>query len=210
MAKEHLEKKPKDDNVRHMLARIFLDGGQLVEGAEQLAKLSGKVRQEDGRNELAWATLFFDEPARKEDFAESFESAFQDLRKSVKPTGADDSALHTLACVHAHRNELIQARDAILRCLELRNFVPSSHDMYVFGRIAEACSAPHESISFYERALQDDLRNLVPIPRPNWPNGGSRFCAARSLTAVGMSFYHARNTVLSVSQCNSVLCAPRR
>jgi tetratricopeptide (TPR) repeat protein len=72
------------------------------------------------------------------------------ISRNTSPT-----TLHTLSALFAEIGEISQARDLLLRSLELRaNEEPQSDDWYVLGRIAEQIGITEAALSAYNKVLK--------------------------------------------------------
>jgi tetratricopeptide (TPR) repeat protein len=127
------------------------------------------ARAED-YNSLAWNALFGEGPT---------ERAIEDGRRAVDLTKqANAACLHTLATLYAEVGKTTEARQLILRSLDVAGRdVPRDHDWYVFGRIAE---------NYGERAAAIAAYGKVKKPANEFELPESTFLlASRRLKALG-------------------------
>ncbi len=129
-------------------------------------------------NELAWVTLFYNRPG-----GPSLDSA---LRASqLQPN--DAQILHTLGCIYAELEKTGEARQALVRSMELQYLSEPSSDLwYAFGRIAEAYGEKETALTDYARvtpasdsSLEYESTYRLAQARMRHLSGASRGLAAK-------------------------------
>jgi tetratricopeptide (TPR) repeat protein len=151
-AEARLKLLPDDDVALETLASAATMRGDLAKAQEYRRRIveAGKATAHT-YNELAWNTLFL---------GKVDEAAVEDALKANTLTSyGNASYVHTLATIYAELGKGQEARQLLLKSLELDGTSAlQSHDWYVVGRIAESYGLMEEARAAYQRAKS---------PKPN-------------------------------------------
>jgi len=84
--------------------------------------------------------------------------AIEDAQRATKEGNAGSAAsLHTLAAIYAETGNTVEARQALMKSLDLRpTSDPTSVDWFVLGRIAEAYGVTDAAATAYKRVKKED------------------------------------------------------
>lgn len=145
-AEARLKLLPDDDLALETLASAATMRGDLAKAQEYRRRIveAGKATAHT-YNELAWNTLFL---------GKVDEAAVEDALKANTLTSyGNASYVHTLATLYAELGKGQEARQLLLKSLELDGASAlQSHDWYVVGRIAEGYGLLEEARAAYQRA----------------------------------------------------------
>ncbi len=164
MAEERLGKMPKDPPAIRVLASCAEQKGDFAEAGKWYKVLveAGTANAEDYNN-LAWLDLFGKSVSPE---------ALTFAERAVSMSGGkDESYLHTLSALYAEAGRLGEARETILKTMEVsdRN-EPESRHWYVLGRIAE---------QYGEKEAATEAYRKVTPPRPEEVEANSTYALAR-------------------------------
>jgi tetratricopeptide (TPR) repeat protein len=175
-AEARLERRPDDPQALRALESLAANRGDFDEAVRLGRRLvaTGRAGPAD-HNNLAWTALFRP-PVSDEDLDAA--------RKAVVLTGhADSASLHTLAALYAEAGRLDDAREVLLRSMEMSGHdEPRADDWYVVGRIAEQLGEREAAVRAYEKVTPEEgpmkkanstyalarlrLEGLAPAPPP--------------------------------------------
>jgi len=145
-AEARLKLLPDDDKALETLASVATMRGELAKAQEYRRRIveAGKATAHT-YNELAWNTLFL---------GKVDEAAVEDALKANTLTSyGNASYVHTLATIYAELGKGQEARQLLLKSLELQGAsVLQAYDWYVVGRIAESNGLMEEARAAYLRA----------------------------------------------------------
>ncbi|HYI03022.1 tetratricopeptide repeat protein, partial [Hyalangium sp.] len=145
-AEARLKLLPDDDKALETLASAATMRGELVKAQEYRRRIveAGRATAHT-YNELAWNTLFL---------GKVDEAAVEDALKANTLTSyGNASYVHTLATLYAELGKGQEARQLLLKSLELHGASAlQSYDWYVVGRIAEGYGLVEEARAAYQRA----------------------------------------------------------
>ncbi|HEY2324539.1 MAG TPA: DUF3857 domain-containing protein [Thermoanaerobaculia bacterium] len=155
LANERLTKHPKDPAAMRSLINTLTWRGD-YDGAETWArKIVDDVTPSAGDyNSAAWIALFR---------GKELDRAVEDAQHATKDGSAGSAAaLHTLAAIYAETGKTVEARQALMKSLELRpTSDPRSADWFVLGRIAEAYGVSDAAAAAYKRVTKEDPDGLT-------------------------------------------------
>ncbi|MBN1209442.1 MAG: DUF3857 domain-containing protein [Myxococcaceae bacterium] len=144
-AEARLRLMPDDETALETLASVATMRGQLAQAQEYRRRIveAGKATAHT-YNELAWNTLFL---------GKVDEAALEDALKANTLTSyANASYVHTLATLYAELGKGPEARQLLLKSLELQGARGlESYDWYVVGRIAESYGLLEEARAAYAK-----------------------------------------------------------
>ncbi len=145
-AEARLKLLPDDDKALETLAGVSTMRGDLAKAQEYRRRIveSGKATAHT-YNELAWNTLFL---------GQVDEAALEDALKANTLTSYGTSSyVHTLATLYAELGKGQEARQLLLKSLELKGKgALAEYDWYVVGRIAEGYGLWEEARAAYVKA----------------------------------------------------------
>ncbi len=150
-AEARLKLMPDDETALETLASVATMRGQLARAQEYRRRIveAGKATAHT-YNELAWNTLFL---------GKVDEAAVEDALKANTLTSyANASYVHTLATLYAELGKGPEARQLLLKSLELQGTKElESYDWYVVGRIAESYGLLEEARAAYAKVKSPRL-----------------------------------------------------
>jgi tetratricopeptide (TPR) repeat protein len=144
VAKARLEKMPKDIDAIRGLAEVAMSSGDFNASEKYYRQVIDELSPTDSDyNSVAWTALFT---------ARNFEKAIEDARRATD-NGTDNSpALHTLAALYAETGKTLEAREMLMKRLDVAGREePNSDDWYVLGRIAESYGVRDAALAAYKR-----------------------------------------------------------
>jgi tetratricopeptide (TPR) repeat protein len=156
LAEDRLRRRNNDRAGLEALIELTRDQNQIDQMNAYSKRLisSGKPTAGD-LNNAAWYALI-----RGSVTEESFQWAQQSLQLR---NNADPSTLHTLASLYAEIGETSQARDLLLRSMELRGLEePGSDEWYVLGRIAEQIGIRDAAVAAYGKVVKPSKDYRIP------------------------------------------------
>ncbi|HEX7191191.1 MAG TPA: DUF3857 domain-containing protein [Thermoanaerobaculia bacterium] len=150
LANERLTKHPKDAVAMRSLVTTTTRRGD-YDAAEMWARklLDGADSSAVDFNNAAWIALFR---------GKELDRAIEDAQRATKEgNGGSAAALHTLAAIYAETGNTVEARQALMKSLDLRpTSDPQSVDWFVLGRIAEAYGVTDAAAAAYKRVKKED------------------------------------------------------
>ncbi len=153
-ARQRLTTMPKDPAALGMLALCAEQKGDIKRARELYQTIVDTGKGTAGEyNNLAWLDLFSPTVS-----PEALSIAEQAVALSG---GRNESSLHTLAALYAEAGMLAEARETILKALEVsQNHEPRSRHWYVLGRIAEQYGETGAAMEAYRKVVPED--NEIP------------------------------------------------
>jgi tetratricopeptide (TPR) repeat protein/transglutaminase-like putative cysteine protease len=167
LAQARLEKMPKSIEAFRSLGSASLNASDYAAAEKYYHTVVDDLAPvHNDYNNVAWVALFD---------LHDFTKAIEDARRASGNGTSDPSALHTLAALYAESGKPIEARDALMKRLDLAGRLePNSDDWYVLGRIAETYGLPDAARDAYKR-----------VEKPKQSGGGTSYeLAQRRLTAM--------------------------
>lgn len=149
LARARLAARKDELAARRALAVVLVQEGRYEEAYRAYRDVADDPRAEGSDyNELAWSSLYFDRPGGPD--LESAQHAVQVVERSFP-------ALHTLACVYAELGRTKEAREVLLRALEVSGSEePDGSSMYALGRIAEQYGEDEVALADYAKVTPPD------------------------------------------------------
>lgn len=179
-AQDRLKKLPDDLDAIRALARIGLESNhpEATRTWEHKIVELGKANVEDFNLE-AWSALF---QGKADDDAVSEARRGLALGQNREP-----AIMHTLASIYAEQGKTSEARELILKVLDLWQLdEPNSEAWFVFGRIAEQYGKNDAAMRCYSRVDKKDYKILT---------GGSTYVLVQKrIAALGTGAVVASNT----------------
>ncbi len=150
LANERLAKHAKDTAAMRALAATMARRHDYDDAAMWMRKLLDDVAPSSADfNNAAWIALFR---------GKELDRAIDDAQRAAKE-GSEGAAasLHTLACVYAETGNTVEARQALMKSIDLRpSSEPTSVDWFVLGRIAEIYGVPDAAAAAYKRVEKEE------------------------------------------------------
>jgi tetratricopeptide (TPR) repeat protein len=144
LAQARLDKMPRDADAIRSLAESALSGGDFVTSERYFRQVIDDLSPNDGDyNSVAWVALFTDH---------NYDKAIEDARRATDNGTNNPPALHTLAALYAETGKTLEAREVLMKRLEVAGREePNSDDWYVLGRIAESYGVRDAALAAYKR-----------------------------------------------------------
>ncbi|HVR40910.1 MAG TPA: DUF3857 domain-containing protein [Thermoanaerobaculia bacterium] len=145
LANKRLEQLPKDSDALRALSDSAIQNGDFAAAEKFLLRIIDEQSPTtNDYNGMAWLALFT---------GNELDRAIGFARRAVGDDKAPDSAsLHTLAALLAETGKGVEAREVLLRRLEVGSSSrPNSDDWYVLGRIAEDFGVSDAALAAYKR-----------------------------------------------------------
>lgn len=144
-----LQRMPGDAAALTVLGDHALDRGAYAEAAGYYAGLLERANAKpNDYNQHAWTSIF-----AKADL----EKAIEEAQHATNAVPDDYAMLNTLAVLYAEHGRSAEARETLLKCVELHEDDDlQSEDWYVVGRIAENYGIADAAIEAYERVVKPE------------------------------------------------------
>ena len=144
LAQERLAKYPGESRTLEVLSEIASWRGDHKMAYDYLSQVLDRPDAKAADfNNRAWSGVFVED---------LHEKAIEDARHAVALAPEAASILHTLATLYAESGRTAEARDTLLKSMDVSGTEePSSHDWYVLGRIAENYGISPAAIAAYQR-----------------------------------------------------------
>lgn len=144
-ARQRLSNHPDDDDGHRMLEASLRGELRYDDLLNDLRALIARSPDASNNNSLAWDMLVAGKVT---------EESVQAAQNAALATKSESwGILHTLACVDLEVGKLDDARELLLRALELRGVPePDANFWYGFGRLAELYQLPEAARAYYQRA----------------------------------------------------------
>src|SRR5690606_3506685 len=138
-------------------AEIAIARGSLADAVKRLQPLAARASARPGDfNDIAWLELYegSDLPA-----------AQARARKAVQLAAESANALNTLAAVLAEVGELGEARQHMIKSMNVRDDErPDDADLYVHGRILEQLGLTQDAVAVYRQLKPPRSGGFIPQP----------------------------------------------
>jgi tetratricopeptide (TPR) repeat protein/transglutaminase-like putative cysteine protease len=170
MANDRLARDKRDVVAMRTLSEVAGQRSEYDSSASYLEQIIDHGEADAGvYNSLAWLALF------RQPFVEQ---SIATARKAADLTGTGNSAiLHTLAALYAEAGKTTEARQVILKEMDIAGSVdPRSEDWYVLGRIAEQYGEVDAAVALY-RKVEKPKDEGLPL--------STYFLAEKRLKAIG-------------------------
>lgn len=157
LIQKRLERDPRDPAGARALSDLAGQKSDYEASAKFLQQLVQRGEATAGDyNSLAWLSLF------RRPFADA---SIEDARKAAEMSeNSNWPILHTLAAVYAEAGKTLEARQTILRSMDVAGTLdPRSEDWYVFGRIAEEYGERDAAIAAYKRVEKPERNEAMPL-----------------------------------------------
>ncbi len=148
-ARQRLERLPDDPDALRQLVQLAQRRNNFAEATRLHQRVVDIGKAEAGDyNNIAWQALFEGTVTEK---------AFAAAQKAIGLSQTQDSGiLHTLACLYAEVGRIKEAREVILRAMDVgRMEEPNEAFWYVFGRIAEQFGEQQAALALYRKAIPE-------------------------------------------------------
>jgi tetratricopeptide (TPR) repeat protein len=144
LAQSRLEKMPRDVDAVRGLAEVAMSSGDFAASEKYYRQVIDELSPTDSDyNSVAWTALFT---------AKNFEKAIEDARRATDNGTDNPPALHTLAALYAETGKTLEAREVLMKRLDVAGREePNSDDWYVLGRIAESYGVRDAALAAYKR-----------------------------------------------------------
>jgi len=177
LAGERLKRTPNDSDafLELMLNAVAQSDYRAAYQVAQSVAEAGKA-DSNTFNSLAWYSLFFDRPGGPD-----VEAAL----KSLQLAGDVPATLHTLGCVYAAAGKTKEAREVLVKAMDLAVLdEPDADYWYAFGRIAEQYGEREIALSDYARVTKP--KTAIEIPGSTYHLAQTRLKILQSTPAPGL------------------------
>jgi len=147
--KKRLERSPRDAMGMRVLMEVAAQKHDYTAAAAVTERVINELTPTVGDyNDAAWIALFTEK---------NLEKALDYARRASGPESpAASASLHTLAALYAVTGKNVDAREALLKSMDLRyHDMPEAHDWYVLGRMAENYGVRDAAVAAYKRVEED-------------------------------------------------------
>jgi tetratricopeptide (TPR) repeat protein len=166
LAQARLEKMPRDVDAVRALGEASLSTEDYASSAKYYRQIIDDLTpSSNDYNTYAWLALFT---------SKDVEKAVEEARHASENGTTNSAALHTLAALYAETGKTIEARDMLMKRLDIvGREEPNSDDWYVLGRIAENYGITDAARTAYRK-----------VDKPKVDIGGSSYQLAQRRLAV--------------------------
>ena len=154
-AQDRLKRLPDDLLATRLLADGASRRGKLAAAIQLEQRMVSLGKADSGDyNQIAWFTLI--------DGSVTNQTIENSQRGNFLSKNADPTELHTLAALYAEVGKTTEARETLLRSMELRGLEEPDPDYwYVFGRIAEQFGVRDAAVADYQKLKPPDEGNAL-------------------------------------------------